>query len=132
MTPFIEAARDCIAIVHDHHAEPLLLIPMKRGADVNAAFIADPDRPAVTIRGIFFDSLAKPLIPNAFDPRTDQRPGTNAGKPHFHIPPECAVAQVEIRQGDIIERTTSGRRYRAGAPYAMKSGVVDVPANLIV
>jgi hypothetical protein len=131
MTPFMEAARECIALVHDHHAEPLLLIPMKRAADVNDAWGTDPDRPAVTIRGIFFDAHAKSLIPNAFDPRTDQRPGTNAGKPHMHIPPECADAQIEIRQGDLLERTSSGRRYRAGAPYAMKSGVVDVPLNLI-
>lgn len=97
--------------------------PMKEAPDVNAAPVADPNRAGGTVQAVFLDKEAKPLTPNGFDPRADQRPGTLTGTPHIDVLPDAVTGMpVDIRRLDLLVSDV-GNSWRVASVFPMKSGI---------
>ena len=130
-TPFETAAASAVAAVHARMAKDWILSPYTPAADVNAPAVPDPSRSCVTVRGIYFDAQAAPLIPNGFDPRTSQRPGTMGGKPRIEFLPADVAAAGGLRASDQIEPAEGGQIWRIESVYTKPYGVVVATVNLL-
>ena len=130
MQPFAQIAARAIRGVFDRFGEEWLLSPYAPAADVNAPAASDPMRSCVTLRGIYFDPQALPLIPNGFDPRTSQRPGTMGGKPRVEFLPDDVAACGGLRKDDQIANARQGV-FRISSTFTKSHGVVVAYVNLI-
>lgn len=93
------------------------LMPMRR-AGVNSAPGPDPERPEREVVGIFRDALTTLSVPDAYDQRTDKRPGIVTGDPIVEIDPRNqAGPTLDVREGDVLVRLSDGVTWRiANAP----------------
>jgi hypothetical protein len=115
--------------VEDVHGEEFLLTPMRRALDVNAPAIADITRAQTTLIGVWHDSAASPAIPNAYDPRTNQRPGVVTDKPRVDFGPGRIPAGLALRLGDLLTRLADGSRWRLSAPVMSRQGITRCDVN---
>lgn len=113
------------------HGEGFLLTPMRRNVDRNAAAIPDTDRAPIEIIGVWHDGVANPAIVNAYDPRTDQRPGTIAGKPRVDFGPGRIPAGVSLRAGDLLTRLSDGRVWRIDGVLLSRQRITRCDVNII-
>lgn len=131
MSIFSEAAARGIAAVHAVMAEDFKLTPMRVAADDPDGFEVDATRPFAVVPAILFDPTAKPLIPNGFDPRTDQRPGTAGSEPRLEIAPTAAMAVSGFRRGDILTKVEGGSRWRVVSAQSTPRGLVVLKVNAL-
>lgn len=129
-SPFVALARDAQRVAFEHHAELWRWIPMKSApGDRNAPPVYDDARSPAVVRGIYFEKKADPLIRNAFDPRTDQRPGVSNAHPRVEFSADCSEAQQVFQAGDTLVRLSNERRYRIMTTLAKKTGVQVCTVN---
>jgi hypothetical protein len=128
---FLEEASTAIDAIAVVHKDLYTITPMREADDRNGSPVLDTSRPVLTdIVGMFYDPAAKPLVPNGFDPRTSQRPGTMSGHPKLDFPPSVA-ATLDIRRHDIVLNQRSGMRHRIATTFTTKAGVRRCEVNLI-
>ena len=135
MSIFAEAAARGLAAAHAVMAEAWALEPhapmSDSSADPNASRLIDTTRPALVFAGIFFDPSAKPLIPNAFDPRNSQRPGTAGGTPRVEVAPDVVAVAGGIIAGDVLVRQSNGSRWRVNATFTTPSKLLVLHVNAL-
>ena len=128
-SPFVTLAREAQSHAFDHHGEMFTHFPMMPAPDKTRAALPDPDRASRVLPGIYFEKDARALIPNGYDPRTDQRPGTKSDHPRIEFPATLAVDGFVARHGDRFERASNGRAYHVSAVHVKKTGVVVCEVN---
>lgn len=129
VSPFVALARDKLVPAFEHHQESWGHRPMTPGSDKTAPAHDDPDRPAQTLLGVYFEPPAISRVPDSYDPRSDQRPGAKAGRPRVEFPPTGNPASFAVRAGDLLTRESNGRVYRVFAVRATKIGIVVAEMN---
>jgi len=128
VSTFVALARDKLTPAFALHGEAWAHQPMKPAADRAAAPVVDSSRPAQSLSGAYFEDEGKPLILNAYDPRTDQRPGVASSHPRVEFWPPPNNPVFVLREGDILTRD-NGRKYVVGAPRVTKTGIVIGTVN---
>lgn len=130
MSAFDGELGDFFAAISEAHAKCFTWSPMMESPDVNAASVADASRPGGTVVGVFYDKEAKPAIPNAFDPRTDLRPGAIAGMPRIELIPSCDAPAPAVQRLDILV-SEAGARWRVFSVFTTKTGVKICALNAL-
>ncbi|CUA90213.1 hypothetical protein Ga0061061_111120 [Chelatococcus sambhunathii] len=99
------------------YGERWRLVPLRR-AGVNSAPAPDPDRAEREVVGIYRDAPTTVSAPDAYDQRTDKRPGVVTGDPIVEIDPRNqAEPPLDVREGDLLVRLADGVTWRiANAP----------------
>jgi hypothetical protein len=87
------------------------LKPQRRAADVNARRRMDTTRDEVTFTAIYRQEVAAINQVDAWDERTDRRPGVSAHNHFIDIDPRRWPA-VAPQVGDLVQRTDDGARWR--------------------
>ena len=126
---FGSTAAAAFAAVDGQFGEPFLLRPMAPAVDRNAPSIDDVNRAAIQVIGRWLDGVANAQITNAYDPRTDQRPGMRADKPSVKFSPSRIPAGVSIRRGDLLTRLSTGRVWRVSSTLSMRHGTLICEVN---
>jgi hypothetical protein len=130
VSPFVALARAKLAPAFAHHGEEWAHQPMTPAADKTAPAVPDVTRPPQDLIGIYFEKPANPNIVNAYDPRADQRPGSQIGSPRVEFPPAPTNPNAfALRAGDILTRASNGRSYQVATPHVTKTGIVVAPIN---
>jgi hypothetical protein len=128
---FAAEMQDFSAAIDEALGATFIWAPMMESADVNAATVPDTGRSGGPIQGVFTDKEAKPLIPNNFDPRTDERPGTMSGVPHIDILPDQTTGiPIDIRRGDTLTSDV-GQVWVVSSAFPVKSGMVICAVNAV-
>jgi hypothetical protein len=127
---FASELLELFAAVSELQAQTYIWAPMTSAADVNAPPIADTSRTGASVMGIFYDKQAKPLIPNGFDPRTDQRPGTLSGTPRIEFLPDSTGFTPDLRAPDLLSSET-GNTWRIISVFTTKTGIKVAAVNAV-
>jgi hypothetical protein len=91
--------------------EAFTLRPRKRAAEVNAAWQPDLDRIEIGLVGIYRERDADMNVTDAWDQRTDRRPGLSAHTHVIEIDPRTNVGFVS-QTGDLLLRQDDGSLWR--------------------
>ena len=129
-SPFDHAAARAFRGIFDRMGDEWQLTPYAPAVDVNAPAAPDPSRSCVTLRGIYFDPQVPGLIPNGFDPRTSQRPGTMGGKPRIEFLPDDVARAGGLRRDDQLAHATQGV-FRISSTFTKPHGVVVAWVNIL-
>ncbi len=129
-TRFSPLLRDAYAAIHDTFGEEFRHRPMARPADARAAPSADPGRLVAIVTGIFSDAASRLDRSDAYDQRTDQRPGAVGGSPTIEVNAGIETG-VDIRRGDQLERIADGKRWRVVEARRDAEGIVMCDVSLI-
>jgi len=113
VTAFDAAATAAAAPLLDWYGETFSVTPMRFGTDPNAAPAPDTSRQPFDLRAIWVDDPGELRTPNAYDLRSQHRPGVRVGKPAIDI----ADPAIDLRRGDVILRQADGTRWRIGTGH---------------
>ncbi len=128
---FMADVLDMAASVNEVHGELFTLFPRVKDIDKNAPDIADPSRAQRDFTGVFLDPSVKPQIPNAYDPRTDQRPGVAASQPRIDILPDQLAVGLIVQAPDLILCQSSGKTWRVTNIIPTKTSILRCAVNLV-
>ncbi len=131
MSAFTAEVVDLAANVGEQFGDPFTLLPRAKAADPNAPDIVDASRASVAFIGVFLDPQVKPLIRDAYDPRTDQRPGTMAGGPRIDIMPDVIAGGLVVKVPDLLQSQTTGKTWRVTSIFVAKTGICRCNVNLV-
>jgi hypothetical protein len=93
------------------YGEAFTLRPRKRSLEVNAAWQPDLERIELGVTGIYRDLLASRNIVDAWDQRTDQRPGVTGNRHWIEVDPRTNPGFAS-RPGDLFFRPADGSTWR--------------------
>jgi hypothetical protein len=110
-TRFGDLWRDRYAKLHGSFGELYFHLPMGSPADSRVAPAPDQIRSVCSVKGIYMDAPERLNVPDAYDQRTDQRPGVMGGKPSIEIFP-AIDSGVTLKPGDHLLRQADGLRWR--------------------
>ena len=82
--------------------EAFLFQPMILSKDVNAPRMADPDRNAIEITGIYSEKDEHEQVFRAMNVHTDRRPGVSMHKHIIEVDPR--IWAIELKKGDQLLR----------------------------
>lgn len=111
MSIFDDALCVASAAVDSVLAESWTYLPTAAaGGDVNARRAPDPDRAAAPIVGIFIDPYARAHSGAARRQGVKaERPGHASARPQIYL--DLTQLPYEARQGDLVRRGKTGKRY---------------------
>lgn len=98
------------AVQETVYGETFTLKPRVRGTDVNASWQIDPTRPEVTFTGIYTEADVKMNVIDAWDERTDTRPGVSMHTHVIEVDPRRFT--LDPSSGDVIQRARDGSVWR--------------------
>jgi hypothetical protein len=129
MSAYSETAEVCLAPLGQYVGDKMVLIPRMRASDPNAVDVLDPSRNTTNFMGTPVDSVVKPLLPNAYDPRADFRPGQMATKPQIEIMPDEAEG-MRVEEGDLVFVKRTGITWRVSSVEPDEAGILVLNVNL--
>ena len=131
---FAAEVLDATAACDEVMAEAVhVLTPMATTSNTGPAG-PDPSRQSVVFMATFRDPEAKPLIPDGYDPRTFQRPGTQSSHPRVQVTPaQMAMLPLPlvIKNGDLLTRAADGKIWQVSSSSVSTSGILRAPVNLV-
>lgn len=131
MSAFSAEVLDLAANVGGEYGDLFTLLPRVKAADRNAPDVVDGSRAETSFVGVFIDPQVKPLIANAYDPRTDQRPGTIAGSPRIDIMPDVIAGGLVVKVPDLMVSQDTGKTWRVTSIFVTKTGIACCNVNLV-
>ncbi|SHO65820.1 hypothetical protein SAMN02745172_02467 [Pseudoxanthobacter soli DSM 19599] len=121
MTSFEARSVRLSAAVDREFGDGWRLMPRAAGADVDAPAGPDPGRAERDIRAVYVSSAERLAVPDAYDTRSDRRPGAVMGRPRLEVDARWQDAAldalhgpVDARAGDIVRREADGTHWRLG------------------
>jgi hypothetical protein len=78
--------------------------------------------------------MAKPVITNAYDARTDLRPGAAASHETIRITPAAQAASpgfTRVTTDDLLIDVATGIRWRVSSAPSTTTGVIDCAVTLV-
>lgn len=131
-SPYMTAVVGAAAVLSGTFGKEWTLLPRVKGADRNAPVVADTSRPQVTFLARLHTPRAKALIPDAYDPRTDQRPGTSSNHPLLRIQPDqVALYGLVVAQDDIVLDVEANQRWRVSSARSTSTGTLECIVELV-
>lgn len=109
------------AVLETVMAEPWLFLPRLASPDVNAGFIADLGRKQRLVSGVYSEKNITTNLTDAWDIRTDKRPGASYHTHLVDIDPRTN-GDVDIRKGDILVRQRDKARWVVVSPSRDSAG----------
>jgi hypothetical protein len=124
MTSSAQAWRAAYPALHDAFGESFVLRPRRASLDTRVNDTHDPERPTVTVTGIYIDASDRFSAPDAHDQRTDKRPGAVSGDPVIELFPAISSGII-VRRGDRLEREADGTIWRVVECKPDDEGVIS-------
>lgn len=130
MPAFDAYALDAFAETDALFGEDFVVTPYSQ-PEANGREQPDATRAEVRLCGVWREKLADVRTPNAYDQRERLRPGTISELPTVEFSPAAtlAIAGFELREGDHVERCSTGMVYLTRAPTYSPNGLLRAPLN---